>query len=961
MPNLEVNIDFYKELENLEPYKYSPNGIFNVSLNRLRMLLNGEVDILEPSNPFTYLLETSCLNTVFAIKQYLIMMKKLYPRLANNEEELYLHMSDVDYLGRFSEPCFADIIFTILLNDFDVQAVDISGIKTIKIPRHYTIKVDTYYFTLPSAIIIRKYPNGVYDVKYEDQNYVNIFPVTTNHINFSIIRTPQNLEYMIFKVNVPEVRIETEDLIINKGRLNREIIGFDRDRSFYTIRAFREIAPNTYDEILITHTDSVYDINTPTLCVKVLRDKKNIECYVPYPYVESNLISGKLKVLIYTTKGYIDVNFNDYKREDFGGFYKGPFPSTETDSTTAAFDNITKNIFIEGRVFGGKNELSFDELKRNIIENSIGDRKLPITSNHLSFYSNQLNFRLIRNVDVITNRIFLIETDIIKSKFNKPLTKSNMDIIEIKTNLSTLKISNNVFSDNVVLGPNTVVLKKGMIIEELEDRYSILSPTSVSDIYSLSGLGLIQEVNNRNLYYLFYNYIIEVIDDVVDIRAYDLDDCKINNINFKSMNENSLIGINTIGYDIIKTNFGYRIGIMASYKKYDNSLNESLIRPYIKLSNQNLYIKPDNSNVMILPDNRILFRFDIHTNEYVDKNEYIKITNFVNSNDVSTISSIQLETEDIDIIYVTPRPNNYLGHHLDSMIANTFIQNGSSVVSTHEVLNVRLGTNLEYLYKRLRVSAPEVPYQVHTTDVPMTYDSIVYDQNNNIIHYPGDIVYDQNNNIVYKHRAGDPVLDQNGNPIPLSVSEMDYYVNLLVTDLKNMLATSNEVKTYMNQVREYLTRRISIDAKKYQEILLENTIAYVIVPKNMTYAKVIADGSERTIKTAQSFKFKVYVDEGIYNNQEVKEAIINIIITELDNYLSNNTVIIKTEMLDILYNRLKEFVLSIEITKFTDLNNVGYIRIKEETNKIGINKILTYYNQEYDLKEDVDIEFILAT
>ena len=105
-----ANISNYKQvslstiLGDLAPYKYNPGKIIDVTLDRLSDMLNGTVDIVDPSNPFTYLLETSCLNTAFAIQEYALLTRKLYPRLANNEQDLYLHMSDFDYLGRFSEP-----------------------------------------------------------------------------------------------------------------------------------------------------------------------------------------------------------------------------------------------------------------------------------------------------------------------------------------------------------------------------------------------------------------------------------------------------------------------------------------------------------------------------------------------------------------------------------------------------------------------------------------------------------------------------------------------------------------------------------------------------------------------------------------------------------------------------------------------------------------------------------------
>jgi len=109
-------------LGELSQYKYFPNKIVNISLNRLSDMLNGAVDFVDPSNPFVYLLETSALNTAFAIQEYTLLTRRLYPRLANNESDLYLHMSDFDFLGIYSEPAYANITFNFLLNDIITKA-----------------------------------------------------------------------------------------------------------------------------------------------------------------------------------------------------------------------------------------------------------------------------------------------------------------------------------------------------------------------------------------------------------------------------------------------------------------------------------------------------------------------------------------------------------------------------------------------------------------------------------------------------------------------------------------------------------------------------------------------------------------------------------------------------------------------------------------------------------------------
>ena len=312
MPNITptVNLSIEKELDKLSLYKYHPNGILNVSLNRLQDMLSGKVEISDPSNPFTYLLETSCLNTAYAIQEYTLLTRKLYPRLANSEDDLYLHMSDKDYLGRFSEPAKASVQFNILFNDFKNKATydPVQKEHVLKLPRHLKLTVDKYIFTLMSAIVIRLTENDVIDVKFENQDFNNIFPVETNFINFNLYKVNQEETYLNFNLTLPEVDIETVELPIEKSKLFKNTITFNPSRRFYYFRAFY-LEEGNWKEMVVTHTDQVYDIYTPTCVIKVLENTNNIEYYIPPVYINTGKIGSKVKFVIYTTNGAINVNF----------------------------------------------------------------------------------------------------------------------------------------------------------------------------------------------------------------------------------------------------------------------------------------------------------------------------------------------------------------------------------------------------------------------------------------------------------------------------------------------------------------------------------------------------------------------------------------------------------------------------------------------------------------------------
>ena len=473
MPDIiPVNpIDIQSELANLDIYKYQPNGIVNVTLNRLKDMLGGRVDIVDPSNPFIYLLETNCLNTAFAIQEYTLLAKKLYPKLANSSNELYLHMSDYDYKDMFSKPAFAEATFNILLNDLTTKAYydPIDKIYTLKIPRHLKISVNKYIFTLPSGVIIRQAENGVIDVKFEDQVYNTLFPLNTTHINYNIFKVNQSEKYLNFNLKVPEIDIETTEIPVEKSRLFKNNISFNPNRKFYFFQAFYR-SNNQWEEMSISYTEEVYDINKPTCIVKVDSVNHSLSYYIPAVYINNNIVSSKVKFLIYTTNGYIDVNFNDYKVSDFITEYNPVFPETDTDKYTQPLYLINKAIYLRDRVTDGNDGVTFNEMKDIVINNSIYNNT-PITNKQIELYATENNFNLIYNTDVVTNRIFLLEANIPRSVTKYPIAKINLDLIEYKSTFNDLLSGYNslitIDHENLII-PEGTLITRNMVVKILD-------------------------------------------------------------------------------------------------------------------------------------------------------------------------------------------------------------------------------------------------------------------------------------------------------------------------------------------------------------------------------------------------------------------------------------------------------------------------------------------------------------
>lgn len=956
MPDLTpvktVNIE--QELDKLAYYKYHPNGILNVSLNRLQDMLDGRIEVVDPSNPFVYLLETSSLNTAFAIQEYTLLTRKLYPRLANDEDDLYLHMSDVDYLGRFSEPAHARVIFNILFSDFETRAKydPIQREHVLTLPRHLKVSIDKYIFTLQAAIVIRLTESGVVDVKFQNQDYESIFPIETNFINFNMNSLNQNETYLNFEVKMPEVDIEAVEIPTEKSKLFKGSLNFHPNRNFYYFRCFH-LLEGKWEELLVTHTDQVYDIYTPTCTIKVDQLNKEVEYYIPPVYVNTNRLGTKVKFLVYTTMGPINVNFGDYKVSDFSVEYNQVFPEIELNETTEPLQLISKVIYISDKVADGKGPVSFQELKNAVIDNSIGDRKLPITNKQLDYAGNQNNFRIIRDVDVVTGRVFLLEFDVPNSPTRYPITKFNMDLLEFKSNVSDLHSGKNSV---IKVNDFVTILPEGTLFELRDNGLHLLDQTEYQAVKDKSDIALTMELNSKRYVSLYYHYVLDTSGDTVNLRAYDLSSPEVSRINFKDFNSTGRIGINTTNTNLIKVDGGFTLDVLSNMKKYVESINETNVKPYIVYRDNNDSVFYLEGRLFTVLGENPVYRFDIDSDYYIDSDNKILINNFKDNNGNFVQVSVGL-LSDLDLIYVSNVvPLKYEASSLDEYIYGSYLAVDRAVV-TLENLKVKFGDWLEWLYSRVHTSTGVYDYQVWENDVIKKYDTVVYDSNNEVLHMVGDDVLDIDGNPVIEYLKGEIKLDSSGNPVPINELELERYMNLLFVDYRSMVADKTLIKDYRKYLRRYLTEMCVENAKDIQGELLENTVGYMTVPKNLDNVKVKHSGKISYIASAQSFKISVYVSRRVYEDVGARDEIEKTIIGGLEEYLYENVKLSKTVLLNALYMVLKEFINGLSIDKFTELNE-EYIEIDGAGSRIGLDKVLTVDPKGYDLKESVTIEFI---
>lgn len=144
--------------------------------------------------------------------------------------------------------------------------------------------------------------------------------------------------------------------------------------------------------MIVTHTEQVYDIYKLLALLKLTKliKRSSITFHL---CINTDRLGTKVRFLVYTTMGPINVNFQDFKIADFSTEYNPVFPETELDSTTERYTSSQSQFTSVTKWWTVKVLLAFEKLKEYVIDSSIGDRKLPITNKQLDYSGAQNNFQ----------------------------------------------------------------------------------------------------------------------------------------------------------------------------------------------------------------------------------------------------------------------------------------------------------------------------------------------------------------------------------------------------------------------------------------------------------------------------------------------------------------------------------------------------------------------------------------
>ena len=955
-------------MERIDLIKNNPTLIQRSIIDYLSEITDGEVNVVDATNPFVLLLEASSVNTAIAVNHSNLNLRRQYASLSITDDEIFRHMSDKEIMHRYSSPSSVEFTFMFPYDEFIKSMIEVHNQNHAKLtlPKDTFIKVDGVEYTLSYPIDIRMYTTGGISVSYDTSVVSPIESITTNNIIPQIKRMGDGTRIIYFKAKLKQLSLASSLFTIEQKSVFKKNIAF-KDKFFYA-RAYHKgkATDNKWVEINTTHTDQVYNLNKPTVCFKVLEN--SLDVYIPHVYIINELIASSIRIDIYTTKGAISVDYRDYVSNSFTTTLR---VMDELDATiySNTANNLTLRVISDDVSSGGVNGITFEEQRQRTIDHANGDLVLPITNVQNKTALKNLGFDVVTNIDVVTNRVMLATRRLPAPDNKKLLTPVNIAVIT--TLLDSRNFTGNpnikVNTDRTTIKPSNLYINDNGIIK-------LVDYSEINRIKMLSPNEKVTEINSKKYLYTPFYYVLDYSGEEFDVRAYALDNPVRDELNFIYQNDSMQMPVNSDTVLVVKVDDGYEIYVKTKSGQFYKEAADADVGMQIGFypHNENTLAYINAKLYATNPDDRErIWKAKLVTNYDVDTKHCLAITNARMYVDAPLTTRIDLDTDFHILHYTSSITNVYKGDDQDKHLGK-FILSEDDFLITHESIKVSLGSALDNLWRRSRSIPVGQDYKLHELDSILTYENDVYETdatgikmtivNNQIrynkLHSKGDPVL-INGEPVYKNRINDVYFDENQNPIIVNGVRQIQEVDILFIDGPMYFVTDEAMADYKKQASEIIKDWIVDDIALIEDKLLDKTSIYFYPETTLGKVNVyLSDNSETTIDAQQSFTVELYVDKAVYENETVRDVIRRATIAVLDKHVSSSEVNMSAVVED-LRKSYDTSVVTFVTRGLGGKHNYPIVRVKNGENRLCINKrAVAQADGSIIIEDDVTLIFI---
>jgi hypothetical protein len=955
-------------IQDVLAYQYNPASIQRAVLKKLTEATNGALEVVDPTNPFVFCLESAAVLTAAAMTKTEVCTRKQYPIAAQTQQDLYPHMSDLDYVNRFATPSNTKFSLLLPLEEVLVKMVEdqSTGMRKLVIPRNTFFTVAGVNFSLQYPIEIRQLAHGGLQVVYDAEKLSPLQTLSTNIINFEIRRNIDS-EWIYFEFDVLQF-----DIISRLGQLDSSgdfKLGITIADQYYYTRVYVEGVGGRWVEIYTTHSDQIYDNTSPTAVLNVVDNVVNVS--IPQIYTSSLLLNKGIRIDVYQTKGPLDMVLFDYSFSAFAATWQSYDKEDETvfSAPLKAFRTIIP--FSDKVVSGGTNVMSFNDLRSRVINNSIGIPSLPITNAQIEGTLSLAGYGIVKNVDSITNRVFLATKPMPNPVNTNLITAAAASIFTLSTTMDALvqldTVKNN--GSSITITPDTLYKTEGGVTTIVPDaiRDALLAMPVDKRALVVTGGGFL---------YTPFHYVLDTSDNTFDCRPYYLDSPEIETKLFVSENDTTLLQVGTENYSVTRTRTGYEVIIITKSNESFKALSDAEVfvqMAYVPAGEKDrAYL---NGHLIGLTETKErIYSFNLNSNFNVTKDDDLSLNSFLLYTLEPRITNAALVTE-FDIIYSTSISlgSQWKSGAIDSKLGKFLLPDRIAGI-TNEIIRVRFGSALKTLWSRARSVIDSVPYKTWPENVPRYYESDIYLRDANgatitidvhgnavstLLHSKGDPVLLTDGTPSFMHLKGDIILDGSGNPVTTDLRGMLRQIDLMLIEGAYWFATDATATKYRSTMTQVVVDWLTNDIAAISTKLLEKSHIYFYPKTTLGVVNVMVnDGVIKSIAAGQAFVVDLFVSGNVYSDIPLRTQITKATIKKISELLDQTTIAV-----DNIETALKGIygldVISIKLSGLGDTANLQALTIMDDGDRCSIRKrLVALPDNTLYVEEDITVNFI---
>lgn len=963
---------------NMLNYRFNAAAVTRIALQRLTELNNGEETVVDSTNPFIQAIEMAAVETTAFMSELEAESRRRYPLMAQTQEDLYLHMSDQDYLNRFATPATATFSFRFfkeqLLNAMILEPE--TGYLKITIPRNTYITVLGVQWSLQYPIEIRQLTHGGLQIVYNnDQNSV-LQTLDSNAIDYEVL-TSADGNYVQFDALMTQFSISSQTAPIS---LSTDLsLNMQFSDLFYYARVFTQNADSTWQEIITTHADDIYDITKPTAVLRVI--DKILTVKIPQIYITTGQLSSKIRVDLYQTQGAINMPLGEYNQNSFSITWKSFDPNDAKNPYSAALPKLSVVGFSTDIVIAGANEMPFETLRQNVILNSTGPVDIAITPAMIKTALANKGYDVVRDKDTVTNRVFLATRGMPTPTLTTATTAASTGkqlLTAAASSIETLSVTTDALSrlSTVIDNGSSITITPDTLYQILDGVTQPLAQNEVERLLALPTDKRALEVTQGNYLYTPFHYVLDASNGAFEMRPYYLDNPVAESKVFVTQNDTTLIQVGTKIYGILRSTTGYMIQIVTRSDDNYKAIADSQVFVQLAFNSKGERDKAYINGTLVgkTESGERIYNFDLSTTFNVDADNYLELSKFTMYNTEPRITKAML-FDSFDVLFSTSAVMSSLWtpNDIDSVLGRHLLPQQIAGIN-QEVLRINFGSALNMLWTRARTVVGSTPYRTWETDVPAFYASDIYlrDENGSalsvvngeivstILHHVNDPVLDGEGNQVFTHRAGDIVYDATGNPTPTNPRGLLRQLDLLLIEGVYWFATDQTTTNYRVSLTKALVSWLINDLKSFTGKLLDQTRIY-FYPKTTSgvIPVYVGDGIRKTILAGQAFNVTLAVPKQVFDNTNLRERLTIITISTVSTMLQEKTVSI-SQIEKALAEAYGTDVIDVQLSGLGGTNNYSVLSAVNDTDRLSIRKrLVALADNTLVAEEDVTCSFVI--